>query len=102
MLAEHPDHRQHANRDAVRWEKPRRFLADAVSVAKSRAPCGRVPAQEIRLEFIKRYVEDSGKRLAALREKRESWWEEDTHFFDVRRITRPPIAGHHIQWMGRC
>jgi hypothetical protein len=31
------------------------------------------------------YVEDSGKRLAALREKRESWWEEDTHFFDVRR-----------------
>jgi len=37
------------------------------------------------LEFIKRYVEDSGKRLAALRGTRESWWEEDTHFFDVRR-----------------
>jgi uncharacterized damage-inducible protein DinB len=44
-----------------------------------------LPAQETRLEFIKRYVEDSGKRVAALREKRESWWEEDTHFFDVRR-----------------
>jgi uncharacterized damage-inducible protein DinB len=44
-----------------------------------------LPAQEARLEFIKRYVEDSGKRLAALREKHESWWEEDTHFFDVRR-----------------
>ena len=44
-----------------------------------------LPRQETRVEFIKRYVEDSGKRLAALREKRESWWEEDTHFFDVRR-----------------
>jgi uncharacterized damage-inducible protein DinB len=44
-----------------------------------------LPSQETRLEFIKRYVEDSGKRLAALREKRESWWEEDTHFFDVLR-----------------
>ena len=44
-----------------------------------------LPAQETRLEFIKRYVEDSGRRLAALREKRETWWEEDTHFFDVRR-----------------
>jgi uncharacterized damage-inducible protein DinB len=44
-----------------------------------------LPAQETRLEFIRRYVEDSGKRLASLREKRESWWEEDTHFFDVRR-----------------
>jgi uncharacterized damage-inducible protein DinB len=44
-----------------------------------------LPAQETRLEFIKRYVEDSGKRLVALREKPESWWEEDTHFFDVRR-----------------
>jgi hypothetical protein len=44
-----------------------------------------LPAQETRLEFIKRYVEDSGKRLAALRDKGESWWEEDTHFFDVLR-----------------
>ena len=44
-----------------------------------------LPAQEIRLAFITRYVEDSGKRLAALREKREGWWEEDTQFFDARR-----------------
>ena len=44
-----------------------------------------LPQQETRLEFIKRYAEDSGKRLAALREKREPWWEEDTTFFDVRR-----------------
>src|SRR5882672_715617 len=44
-----------------------------------------LPAQETRLEFIKRYVEDSGRRLALLRETDETWWEEDTHFFDVRR-----------------
>jgi uncharacterized damage-inducible protein DinB len=44
-----------------------------------------LPEQETRLAFIKRYVEDSGKRLAALREKRDPWWEEDTKFFDVRR-----------------
>jgi uncharacterized damage-inducible protein DinB len=44
-----------------------------------------LPAHESRLEFMKRYVEDSGKRLAALREKREPWWEEGTKFFDVHR-----------------
>ena len=33
----------------------------------------------------KRYAEDSGKRLDALREKREPWGEEGTEFFDVRR-----------------
>jgi uncharacterized damage-inducible protein DinB len=44
-----------------------------------------LPKQETRLEFMKRYIEDSGKRLAALREKEEVWWEEDTNFFDVKR-----------------
>ena len=44
-----------------------------------------LPAQETRLEFMRRYAEDSGKRLAALREKDEPWWEELTTFFDVRR-----------------
>jgi uncharacterized damage-inducible protein DinB len=44
-----------------------------------------LPAQETRLEFIKRYAEDSGKRLAVVRDKQESWWEEDTTFFDVKR-----------------
>jgi uncharacterized damage-inducible protein DinB len=41
--------------------------------------------QESRLEFIKRYSEDSGKRLAALQSKPESWWEDATAFFDVER-----------------
>jgi uncharacterized damage-inducible protein DinB len=44
-----------------------------------------LPEQETRLAFIRRYAEDSGKRLAALREKRDPWWEEHTAFFDVRR-----------------
>jgi uncharacterized damage-inducible protein DinB len=44
-----------------------------------------LPREETRLAFISRYVEDSGKRLAALRQKDESWWGEETGFFDVRR-----------------
>lgn len=44
-----------------------------------------LPAEERRLAFITRYVEDSGKRVAALREKRDPWWEENTRFFDVWR-----------------
>ncbi len=44
-----------------------------------------LPAQETRLEFIKRYAEDSGKRLAALETKDDGWWEGETTFFDVKR-----------------
>src|SRR5436190_17692533 len=44
-----------------------------------------LPAQEVRLEFMKRYAEDSSKRLAALQAQNESWWTGETAFFDVRR-----------------
>ena len=44
-----------------------------------------LPKEESRLEFIKHYSELSGERLAALREKAEAWWEEETSFFNVRR-----------------
>ena len=44
-----------------------------------------LPTPERRLEFIKRYAEDSGKRLAALQQQTDSWWEDQTTFFDVRR-----------------
>jgi uncharacterized damage-inducible protein DinB len=44
-----------------------------------------LPARESRLEFITRYAEDSGKRLAALEAKDEVWWEGETTFFDVKR-----------------
>ena len=44
-----------------------------------------LPTQEIRGAFMRRYAEDSGKRLAALRVKDEPWWEEHVAFFDVQR-----------------
>ena len=44
-----------------------------------------LPHEETRLAFMKRYAEDSGKRLQVLRQQREPWWEEVRPFFDVRR-----------------
>ncbi len=44
-----------------------------------------LPQPETRLEFIKRYAHDSGKRLEALSRTDERWWEEMTAFFDVQR-----------------
>jgi uncharacterized damage-inducible protein DinB len=44
-----------------------------------------LPQLDTRVEFMKRYAEDSGKRLGILRDKHDRWWEEDTRFFDVRR-----------------
>ena len=44
-----------------------------------------LPGREMRLDFIARYAEDSGRRLERLRQTDASWWEESTAFFDVRR-----------------
>ena len=44
-----------------------------------------LPEKEMRLEFIRKYAEFSGKRLAALRTKDEAWWEGPSNFFDVQR-----------------
>ena len=44
-----------------------------------------LPVPESRVEFIRRYAEDSGKRLAALKRQPDAWWAEETMFFDVRR-----------------
>jgi uncharacterized damage-inducible protein DinB len=60
-----------------------------------------LPAMETRLEFIKRYAEDSGKRLAALKSKDDAWWESETKFFDVQRsrawvmVRRIAHTAHH-------
>jgi uncharacterized damage-inducible protein DinB len=54
-----------------------------------------LPQQETRIEFIKRYAEDSTKRLAALKEKDKTWWEEKVAFFDVRH-TRAWIMTRRI------
>ena len=34
-----------------------------------------LPRQETRTEFMKRYAEDSARRLIAIRERSESWWD---------------------------
>lgn len=60
-----------------------------------------LPKIESRLEFIRRYAEDSGKRLGALQTKDDVWWEADTSFFDVRRsrawvmVRRIAHTSHH-------
>src|SRR5260370_26305103 len=60
-----------------------------------------LPTTETRLEFMKRYAEDSGKRLAALRVKDSAWWESETKFFDVPRsrawvvVRRIAHTAHH-------
>ena len=60
-----------------------------------------LPASETRLEFIKRYAEDSKKRLGALKAKNETWWESETTFFDVQRsrawvlVRRVAHTAHH-------
>ena len=73
-----------------------------------------LPGAETRMEFIQRYAEDSGKRLAALQEKDDEWWEGETSFFDVRRsrawvmVRRIAHTSHHrgqlmamLRMMGR-
>jgi uncharacterized damage-inducible protein DinB len=63
-----------------------------------------LPAQETRIEFIKRYADDSGKRLAVLQEKDNDWWESETKFFDVARprnwVTTRRVA-HTAQHRGQ-
>ncbi len=60
-----------------------------------------LPATEARLEFIREYARDSGKRLEALRTRPEAWWEETVPFFDVRRsrawilVRRIAHTAHH-------
>jgi len=44
-----------------------------------------LPAVEARVEFMRRYAEDSAKRRVALRAKDDPWWEEEVAFFETRR-----------------
>ena len=60
-----------------------------------------LPALETRMEFIRRYAADSGKRLAVLESTTEEWWEENVKFFDVSRsrawvmVRRVAHTSHH-------
>jgi hypothetical protein len=60
-----------------------------------------LPGEETRLGFIRRYAEDSERRLARLAEKDVEWWAQDVAFFDavhshawilVRRVAH---TAHH-------
>jgi hypothetical protein len=60
-----------------------------------------LPKQETRIELIKRYADDSGKRLAILKQKDKVWWEEEASFFDTKRtrawimLRRIAHTAHH-------
>jgi len=60
-----------------------------------------LPKEETRLQFIKRYAEDSGKRHALLKEKDKTWWEQEVSFFDTKRkrtwvmLRRIAHTAHH-------
>jgi len=44
-----------------------------------------LPSNESRLEFIRTYAANATKRLAALEQQDDSWFEEEVDFFEVRR-----------------
>ena len=60
-----------------------------------------VPAVETRLEFLRRYADDSARRLAALGRTDDDWWEAGVRFFDVPRtrawvmVRRIAHTAHH-------
>jgi uncharacterized damage-inducible protein DinB len=60
-----------------------------------------LPEKETRLEFIKRYAEDSEKRFEMLKTKDKTWWEEKVSFFDAKRsrtwimLRRIAHTAHH-------
>jgi len=60
-----------------------------------------LPEAETRSGFVRRYAEDSSKRLEELRKKPDEWWEESAPFFEVRRsrawimVRRIAHTAHH-------
>lgn len=60
-----------------------------------------LPAAETRREFLRRYADDSARRLAALERTDDDWWEAQVRFFDVPRtrawvmVRRIAHTAHH-------
>jgi uncharacterized damage-inducible protein DinB len=60
-----------------------------------------LPLEETRLEMMRQYAEDSGKRLQALEATEDRWWEEIVSFFGERRsrawvmLRRIAHTAHH-------
>ena len=44
-----------------------------------------LPAEHTQQAFIEKYRSDARRRLEALRERPDTWWQEEVTFFDVRR-----------------
>ena len=60
-----------------------------------------LPAEETRLAFIRRYAEDSGRRLDRLATPDADWWRQDVAFFDTTHsrawimVRRVAHTAHH-------
>ena len=60
-----------------------------------------LPGSETRLSFLKRYAEDSARRLDALKGTSDAWWEETVSFFGETRsrawmmVRRISHSAHH-------
>ena len=60
-----------------------------------------LPAEETRLAFIRRYAEDSGRRLDRLEPRDADWWRQDVAFFDTTHsrawimVRRVAHTAHH-------
>ena len=60
-----------------------------------------LPAEETRLAFIRRYAEDSGRRLDRLETPDADWWRQDVAFFDTTHgrawimVRRVAHTAHH-------
>ena len=60
-----------------------------------------LPAEQSRRGFIERYWEDTGKRLEALQDKDDAFWEQEVMFFDAPRsrawimVRRVAHTAHH-------
>ena len=60
-----------------------------------------LPAEETRLSFIRRYAEDSGRRLDRLETREADWWRQDVAFFDTTHsrawimVRRVAHTAHH-------
>jgi uncharacterized damage-inducible protein DinB len=60
-----------------------------------------LPERETLSGFIRRYAEDSARRLEAIQGKQDDWWEEAASFFEVRRsrawitVRRIAHTAHH-------
>ena len=74
------------------------WFRDILGVEVGASP---LPAAETRLEFLRRYADDSARRLAALERTDDAWWEAGVRFFDVPRtrawvmVRRIAHTAHH-------